>query len=241
MCAPEVKLVQGRQAGKQSLPATVTIHVAGTTAARGPQERQVVLEEHDDVDVPLKSINVVPEPPSLLARYTCASIICGVFAVWGKLAFVDDSAILGGASGPNLHSWKVPAALTTFYLLSLPLLHIFSRRFLNSRNVDVKLLLKESMIVYNAGQVLLNAWMVYRFLDALCFRGHPFIGGSRNVIETGATYAVWIHYMDKYLEFFDTYFMVLRGRIDQVRTLQYSKAVFCAFLTLDDVREQYIL
>jgi elongation of very long chain fatty acids protein 4 len=209
MCSPEVQLLQ--QAGKRSA-AGRRVHAAGTPATRGPQQQQQqVLVDH----VPLKSIDVVPEPPSLLARYTCASMIAGVFAIWGKLAFVDDSAI-PGATAP-LHSWKVPAALTTFYLLSLPLLHVFSRRFLNSRNVDVKLLLKESMIVYNAGQVALNAWMVYRFLDAVFLRGHPFIGGSRNIIETGATYAVWIHYMDKYLEFFDTYFMVLRGRIDQVR------------------------
>jgi GNS1/SUR4 family len=228
MCAPEVKLLQGRQAAKRSAPAVVRIpagRTTTTTTARGPlqqqQQQQEVLVEHDDVDVPIKSIDVRPEPPSLLARYSCASIIGGIFAIWGKLAFVDEnsSSAIPGATAP-LHSWKVPAALTTFYLLSLPLLHVFSRRFLNSRNVDVKLLLKESMIVYNAGQVLLNAWMVYRFLDALLFRGHPFIGGSRNVIETGATYAVWIHYMDKYLEFFDTYFMVLRGRIDQVRALQ---------------------
>lgn len=229
MCSPEVNLLQGRQAGKWSA-AAVRINVAGTTA-RGPQEHQVVLEQHDDV--PLKSIDVVQEPPSLMARYTCASIIAGIFSVWGKIAFVDENSAgipCGASNCAPLHSWKVPAALTTFYLVSLPLLHLFSRRFLISRNVDVKLLLKESMIVYNAGQVALNAWMVYRFLDALFLRGHPFIGGSRNVIETGATYAVWIHYMDKYLEFFDTYFMVLRGRIDQVR----GEA---SFLTLGRRRE----
>ena len=80
----------------------------------------------------------------------------------------------------------------------------------------MKLLLKETMVVYNGGQVLLNGWMVYRFIDALVNKGHPFIGDLYTV-NSGATFAVWIHYMDKYLEFFDTFFMVLRGRMDQVR------------------------
>jgi len=38
-----------------------------------------------------------------------------------------------------------------------------------------------------------------------------------------ASYAVWVHYCDKYLEFFDTYFMVLRGKMDQVR-------LFCLYV-----------
>jgi elongation of very long chain fatty acids protein 4 len=77
------------------------------------------------------------------------------------------------------------------------------------------------MVVYNAGQVALNAWMVYRCIDAVLFREHPFIGDIYTV-NTGATYAVWIHYCDKYLEFFDTFFMVLRGRMDQVRSFRFS-------------------
>jgi hypothetical protein len=109
-------------------------------------------------------------------------------------------------------------ALTSAYLVSLPILRVLSKQFL-SESVDVKLLLKETMVIYNGGQVLLNAWMVYRMIDAVLFRGHPFIGDVYTV-NTGATFAVWIHYMDKYLEFFDTFFMVLRGRMDQVRAFE---------------------
>ena len=200
MCSPEAKL-QDAKAAKRA--ATIRLDARTRT---GPQQAQ--LENDQPLPaVPLKSIDVVPEPPTMLARYTCASIIVGFFAVWSKLAFVDESAIPGASSVP-LHSWKVPAALTSFYLVSLPLLHLFSRRFLNSRNVDVKLLLKEAMVVYNAGQVALNFWMVCRFISAVYSNGHPLIGGSRDVVSTGATYAVWIHYCDKYLEFFDTYFML---------------------------------
>jgi elongation of very long chain fatty acids protein 4 len=149
------------------------------------------------------------EPPSLLARYTCASIMMAVFAIWCKYTFVGESQSPGVST--EVHSYKTPLMLTVGYLVSLQILKIFSREYL-SKMVDVKLLLTESMILYNLGQVALNAWMVYKFLSAL-YHGHPFVG---DIHATGATYAVWVHYCDKYLEFFDTYFMVLRGKMDQV-------------------------
>jgi elongation of very long chain fatty acids protein 4 len=168
-------------------------------------------------------VDVVLEPPSLLSRYTCATIMIAIFGIWGKIAFyghsengVYDESKAPGV-GAEIHSWKVPLTLTASYLLGLPVLRIFTKKVL-SPSVDVKLLLKETMVVYNGGQVLLNGWMVYRFLDALINKGHPFIGDIFTV-NTGATFGVWIHYMDKYLEFFDTIFMVLRGRMDQVSFL----------------------
>ena len=95
-----------------------------------------------------------------------------------------------------MHSYHVPLALTVGYLISLPILKFFVKNFLSE--IDVKLLLKESMLLYNVAQVAINGWMVWRFI-----------------------YAIWIHYCDKYLEFFDTYFMVLRGRTDQVSRLRH--------------------
>jgi len=168
-------------------------------------------------------VEVVLEPPSLLSRYTCAAIMAAVFGVWGKIAFYghDENGTYDESKAPGVgcevHSWMVPLTLTTSYVLALPVLRMFSKNYL-SETVDVKLLLKETMVIYNGGQVLLNGWMVYRFLDALVNRGHPFIGDIHTV-NSGATFGVWIHYMDKYLEFFDTFFMVLRGRMDQVSFL----------------------
>lgn len=133
--------------------------------------------------------------------------------MWGKLVFVADEMTAPGI-GSKVHDWTVPAILTSAYLVVLPILRYISQHYL-SQNVDVKVLLKETMVVYNGGQVLLNGWMVYRFLDALVNHGHPFIGDLYTV-QSGTTFAVWVHYMDKYLEFFDTFFMVLRGRMDQV-------------------------
>ena len=149
-------------------------------------------------------------PPSLVARFSCASILVAVFAVWSKYTFVGEDQSPGVTT--EVHDYKVPLLLTAGYLVSLPLLKLFAQHYL-SKNVDVKLLLTESMILYNVGQVLLNAWMVYKFSSAL-LSGHPFVG---DIHSTSATYAVWVHYCDKYLEFLDTYFMVLRGKTDQVR------------------------
>ena len=186
--------------------ATAVRDTVGSSLKTGSQ----VVELEEEQDFPLKN---VLEPPSFLARMTCVSILGGISAVWGKYTFVEESAIPG--VHVDLHHWIVPLALTSFYLVSLPLLRRFSNRFL-SEAVDVKMLLREAMVAYNAGQVLLNLWMVYRFLQAVLFRRHPFIGGPVDLIDSGATYAVWVHYCDKYLEFFDTYFMVLRGKMDQV-------------------------
>ncbi|KAL3918004.1 MAG: hypothetical protein SGILL_004449, partial [Bacillariaceae sp.] len=172
------------------------------------------MKKTDEVDE--RPVDVVLEPPSIVSRYACASIMVAIFAVWGKICFVEDENTAPGI-GSEIHSWKVPMVLTTSYLALLPLLRCFSKNFL-SQVVDIKLLLKETMIVYNGGQVLLNGWMVYRFVDALVNQGHPFIGDLYTT-KSGATFAVWIHYMDKYLEFFDTIFMVLRGRMDQVSFL----------------------
>lgn len=154
-------------------------------------------------------VEALLEPPTLVARYTCASVMAAAFAVWAKYTFVGEDQSPGVTT--DVHSYKVPLALTLGYFVSLPVLKLFARNVL-SKHVDVKLLLTESMILYNVGQVALNTWMVYKFLLAL-YRGHPFVG---DIHATGATYAVWVHYCDKYLEFFDTYFMALRGKTDQV-------------------------
>ncbi len=164
---------------------------------------------------PKAPIGVVLEPPTLLARYACASVMVAIFGVWGQICFTPESQ--PAPVGSNLHSWKVPTILTISYLLVLPLMRLFSKTFL-SESVDVKLLLKETMVVYNGGQVLLNLWMVYKIIEGVVSKDHPFIGDVYK-LTPGLSHALWIHYVDKYLEFFDTFFMVLRGRMDQASKL----------------------
>lgn len=152
--------------------------------------------------------------PSFLARYTCASVLTAFLAVWCKATFVPEDEQPG--VGVEMQSWHTPAFLTVGYLVSLPLLKLFTEKVLAPR-YDLKALLTESMVLYNVAQVLLNGWTVWKIIDAVWFRGHPFIGDIHTI--SGASYAVWVHYCDKYLEFFDTYFMVLRGKTKQVSVL----------------------
>jgi len=56
------------------------------------------------------------------------------------------------------------------------------------------------------------------FVYAVGWLGHPFIGDVLTM-DKGTTYAIWVHYCNKYLEFLDTYFMVLRGKNEQVSFL----------------------
>jgi elongation of very long chain fatty acids protein 4 len=194
---------------KMCQPSTETLIVPSTNAYSTTTNSNNITTEEDEDKVPIES--VVPAP-SFAARYACTSVLVGIFAIWSKFTFVPESEFPGGMT--EMHSWIVPAGFTVFYLLSLPLLRYLSREYLT---VDVKVLLRECMILYNAAQVLLNGWMVYRFLDALLWNGHPFISAPVDLVTSGASYAVWLHYCDKYLEFLDTYFMVLRGKMDQVR------------------------
>lgn len=150
---------------------------------------------------------------SFLSRYTSLSILLGVLAVWCKYTFVPEETATPTLHEP-LHSYKVPMTLTLAYLISLPIL----KYVIKTSNVDLKPMLKESMIAYNVAQVILNVWMVYRFIAAVAWNGHPFIGDILTM-DKGTTFAIWVHYCNKYLEFLDTYFMVLRGKNDQVSFL----------------------
>lgn len=157
--------------------------------------------------------------PSALARYSAASILVGFLSLWLRYAYPANDATPGLTS--PMHGYSVPLAATAFYLISLPSLRWLTENYLAKR-YDMKLLLTESMVIYNVAQVFLNGWMVYVMVDAVLFRGHPFIGSrglSGVAMNSGASYAVWVHYCDKYLEFFDTYFMILRGKTDQVSFL----------------------
>lgn len=152
------------------------------------------------------------EDASFVGRYTALSLLVVILGVWGKLTFVSEPS--DGDMTEIMHSYKFPLFMTVFYLISLPLL----KWIIAKSKMDLKPILRESMILYNVAQVVLNGWMVYRFIHAVVVRGHPFVGDML-ITNKGTSYAIWVHYCDKYLEFLDTYFMVLRGKTEQVSFL----------------------
>lgn len=164
----------------------------------------------------VKAEKISPSAPSALARYGCLSIFLGIFAVWHKYTFVNEEEGTPALDFP-LHSYHTPLAMTVAYLVSLPVLNYVVKTFIAPR-YDMKSLLFESMVFYNVAQVIMNVWMVWRFMDAIVNRGHPFIG-SVDAVGAGTTFAIWVHYTNKYLEFLDTYFMILRGKMEQVSFL----------------------
>jgi len=157
--------------------------------------------------------DLLEERASFLSRYTALSILLVVIAIWCKYTFVPEEYATPMLHEP-VHSYKVPLTLTIAYLVSLPVL----KYIIKASQVDLKPMLKESMVVYNVAQVILNVWMVYRFIYAVGWNGHQFIGDVLTM-DKGTTYAVWVHYCNKYLEFLDTYFMILRGKNEQVSFL----------------------
>uniref|UniRef100_A0A7R9UBB9 Elongation of fatty acids protein n=1 Tax=Pinguiococcus pyrenoidosus TaxID=172671 RepID=A0A7R9UBB9_9STRA len=149
---------------------------------------------------------------------------------WGLVALLGAACVLwwqgivesGGPGRPHEH--HVPTMGVLAYLIvCLVALNAGEERvkqLWKGLGLDPKATLKETMIVYNVGQVLVNAWMVYAVLQ-------PLATGALPVLDTfvplqnsqAASYALWIHYCDKYLEFLDTLFMLLRGNFKQVTFL----------------------
>jgi len=153
----------------------------------------------------------------MLARLVTLGASLAVFAVWWRCTFVPEEETPAG--NIPIHSFWIPLVFTTAYLISLPILRYIVETLV-PKSYDIKGLILESMLLYNSAQVLLNGWMVWKFIYAIS-KGHPFVGDIYTT-SFGTTYAMWVHYCDKYLEFFDTYFMVIRGRHDQVSYFSHS-------------------
>jgi elongation of very long chain fatty acids protein 4 len=169
-------------------------------------------KERNEASTKCDEAKNILEPPSFMAKYSCLSFFVAVFSIWAKYTFIGETAT--PTVHTPLHGYQVPLFFTAGYLVSLYLVKLAVKKYCLGR-VDMKELLLPSMIFYNVAQVFVNCWMVYRFINAILFEGHPFIG---DMVSTKCVYVVWVHYTNKYLEFLDTYFMLLRGKNDQVCT-----------------------
>jgi len=150
-------------------------------------------------------------PPTPAAMNTCAAIVVMTIAVWGKMTYVKEDETPGAFT--ELHGIHVPIGLSIGYLITLGFVWHFSKTYL-WKVTDSKMLLERGMTIYNIFQVVFNVWMVGQFLVALTFRGHKFLG-DLTVRDSGAPLGIWWHYSGKYIEFFDTYFMLIRGNMKQ--------------------------
>jgi len=72
--------------------------------------------------------------------------------------------------------------------------------------------LKYPMLLYNNAQILLNVYMVYGLSAVVSY---PNIYGLNIPYTANLRYFVYIHYLSKYFDYFDTLFIILRGKETQ--------------------------
>jgi elongation of very long chain fatty acids protein 4 len=72
--------------------------------------------------------------------------------------------------------------------------------------------LKYPMLLYNNAQILLNLYMVYGLSAVVSY---PNIYGINIPYTANLRYFVYIHYLSKYFDYFDTLFIILRGKEKQ--------------------------
>ena len=72
--------------------------------------------------------------------------------------------------------------------------------------------LKPVMLIYNNAQIMLNIYMIY---GLSCVVSYPNIYGINIPYTANLRYFVYIHYLSKYFDYFDTYFIILRGKEKQ--------------------------
>lgn len=98
--------------------------------------------------------------------------------------------------------------------MSLAVAGYFSMICVLSKYMDrrVPYNLKVPMLIYNNAQILLNIYMVYGLSAVISY---PNIYGINIPYTSELRYFVYIHYLSKYLDYFDTLFIILRGKETQ--------------------------
>ena len=72
---------------------------------------------------------------------------------------------------------------------------------------------------HGRGQVALCAFMIKGAAEEALNKNYTFICNGFNAKETGMALVLWVFYTSKILDFFDTIFMVLRGKWRQLSFL----------------------
>lgn len=124
---------------------------------------------------------------------------------------VGDGSATQAFAGLNL--W-LPIVMSLLYLGG-----IYSMRVVMANRKPMGL--KDSMVVYNLYQTLLNLWCVIAFVQEVRALGMSIVGNpidnSPEAYRLG--FIVWVHYNNKYVEFLDTVFMALRKKDNQITFL----------------------
>ncbi|XP_011199710.2 elongation of very long chain fatty acids protein AAEL008004 isoform X3 [Bactrocera dorsalis] len=119
-----------------------------------------------------------------------------------------------------------PMMSSPFPTLAVCLTYVYLVKVLGPRLMENRkpFQLQNTLIIYNAAQVIFSAWLFYEIAFSGWLTGHynfrcqP-VDYSNNPRTLRMVHACWWYYFSKFTEFMDTIFFVLRKKTSQVTTL----------------------
>ena len=112
--------------------------------------------------------------------------------------------------------WSAPTFFTVVYLMAV----YFGPGMMKKRE---EFQIKPYIFTYNVYQCILNIWCVYALIHEI-YTNPWFKAPWGNTPQPGPggfriAFLVWVHYNNKYIELFDTLFMILRKKNNQLSFL----------------------
>jgi len=118
-----------------------------------------------------------------------------------------DTEGVGGIEEIIIYTTK-PCFMTMATMGYFSMIYILSKYMKEQKAYN----LKYPMLLYNNAQILLNVYMVYGLSAVVSY---PNIYGINIPYTANLRYFVYIHYLSKYFDYFDTLFIILRGKEKQ--------------------------
>jgi elongation of very long chain fatty acids protein 4 len=136
-------------------------------------------------------------------------------------------------SDPRVADWflmQSPLPTIALIIVYLTIVNIGPRLMKNRKPFD----LKPILVVYNLFLVGLSAYIVFELVDASYRAGYNYIcqpmsySNDKNHVRIAA--ALWWYWFSKFIEFFDTFFFILRKKSNQVTFLHVYHHASMAYL-----------
>jgi elongation of very long chain fatty acids protein 4 len=79
--------------------------------------------------------------------------------------------------------------------------------------------LRKYMLTYNLYQVVLNGWCVFALIQEVVMRHSSLFSFTVEESSYKLAFLIWVHYNNKFIELFDTFFMVANKKKEQISFL----------------------
>ncbi|KXJ27022.1 Elongation of very long chain fatty acids protein 4 [Exaiptasia diaphana] len=159
-------------------------------------------------------------------------VVCINFTMATTQRLVEYYEFIMAKGDPRTHEWPMIATpwptlcLMTLYLI---IVKVGPKLMENRKPWE----LKEVLVVYNFGLVLLSAYMLYEFIASIL--SMPDFNLWCEIVKyeddprlLRLARVIYIYYLSKFVEYFDTFFFILRKKNNQVTFLHvYHHATMC--------------